>query len=167
MHQQVWILNIFLQQSLVGLHQELSYFWACMVINKKSQTWKTFNENKWHNAWIWSFTLFSQKSEHIVTTHSSMSGSNKLVENHPCILWVLCVPGKKKKILWWDHSFSPLIVCLQINLPNVKTCGMPSRLIKHLKVTWMMGLCDSPPTSAPWIGNRYDSVGYHSEVSPW
>jgi hypothetical protein len=71
-----------------------------MVINKKSQTWKTFNENKWHNACMnLVFTLFSQKSEHIVTTHySSMSGSNKLVENHPFSTFYesYVSPGKKE-----------------------------------------------------------------------
>jgi hypothetical protein len=41
-------------------------------------------------------TLFSQKSEHIVTTHSSMSGRNKLVES-PLHFMSLTCPREKKK----------------------------------------------------------------------
>jgi hypothetical protein len=42
-------------------------------------------------------TLFSQKSEHIVTTHSSMSGSNKLVESITPAFYESYVSPRKKK----------------------------------------------------------------------
>jgi hypothetical protein len=67
-----------------------------------------------------------------------MSGSNKLVRITLAFYKSYVSPGKKKSY-GGTILFSPLIICLQINLPNVKTCGMPSGLIKRLKVTWMMG----------------------------
>jgi len=66
-------------------------------------------------------TLFSQKSEHIVTTHSSMSGSNKLVESTLHFMSLTCPPAKRNPMV--GLFFSPLIICLQINLPNVKLVG--------------------------------------------
>jgi hypothetical protein len=66
-------------------------------------------------------TLFSQKSEHIVTTHYSMSGTNKLVESPPHFMSLTCPMEKRNPMV--GPFFSPLIVCLQINLPNVKLVG--------------------------------------------
>ncbi len=58
-------------------------------------------------------TLFSQKSEHIVTTHSSMSGSNKLVESPLAFYKSYVSPGKKNPMV--GPFFSPLIICLLAN----------------------------------------------------
>jgi hypothetical protein len=66
-------------------------------------------------------TLFSQKSAHIVTTHSSMSGSNKLIESPLHFMSLMCPPAKRNPMV--GPFFSPLIICLQINLPNVKLVG--------------------------------------------